>query len=95
MIPWFEAKGKRIKEAYLLWQGGSMPGQKSIRLGKKGGGSSLPKAGFRRYQPGGPSPPRLIAERRQDGHRKVTPGPFYLRRLLFCPGNEKVGAIDH
>jgi len=25
---------------------------------------------------------------------KFDPGPFCLRRLLFCPGNEKIGVID-
>jgi hypothetical protein len=31
-----------------------MPGQKGMRLAKKGGGSSLPDAGFRRFQPSHP-----------------------------------------
>ena len=29
-----------------------MPGKKGIRLAKKGGGPSMPNAGFRRLQPG-------------------------------------------
>ena len=37
-----------------------MPGQKSIRLAKKGGGSYLLKAGFRRFQPGHPIPPASL-----------------------------------
>jgi hypothetical protein len=41
---------------------GPMPGQKSIRLAKKGGASSFPDAGFRRYSPVIPLPPRLFAE---------------------------------
>jgi len=36
---------------------GPMPGQKSIRLAKKGGDPSLLNAGFRRFQPGHPFPP--------------------------------------
>ncbi|MCX5912945.1 MAG: hypothetical protein NTV04_13560, partial [Deltaproteobacteria bacterium] len=39
---------------------GSMPGQKSIRLAKKGGDPSFPDAGFRRFSPGIPFPPRLF-----------------------------------
>jgi hypothetical protein len=39
-----------------------MPGQESIRLVKKGGGSSFPDAGFRRFSPAMPQPPRLFAE---------------------------------
>jgi hypothetical protein len=39
-----------------------MPGQKIIRLAKKGGGSSFLKAGFRRFSPVIPLPPRLFAE---------------------------------
>jgi len=33
---------------------GPMPGQKGIRLAKKDGGSSLPDACFRRFNPGIP-----------------------------------------
>jgi hypothetical protein len=39
-----------------------MPGQKSIRLAKKGGVSSSLNAGFRRFSPAVPWPPRLFAE---------------------------------
>jgi len=39
-----------------------MPGQKIIRLAKKGGGPSFPKAGFRRFSPVPPLPPPLFAE---------------------------------
>jgi hypothetical protein len=81
-------------EGFPLWPIGSLPGQKSIRLAKKGNGPSLPKAGFLRYQPGDPFPPRLFAERKQDGYKKVAPGPFCLRRLLFRPGNEKTAQND-
>jgi hypothetical protein len=37
-------------------QVGPLPGQKSIRLAKKGGGSSFPEAGFRRFGAGIPQP---------------------------------------
>jgi hypothetical protein len=39
-----------------------MPGQKSIRLAKKGGIPSFLNAGFRRFSPADPLPPRLFAE---------------------------------
>jgi len=39
-----------------------MPGQKSIRLAKKAGGSSFLNAGFRRSSPAVPQPPRLFVE---------------------------------
>jgi len=42
------------------WPIGSLPGQKSIRLAKKGRGPSWPKAGFRRYQRGDPFPPASL-----------------------------------
>ena len=47
-------------ERFPLWPIGSLPGQKSIRLAKKGRGSSLPKAGLRRYQPGDSFPPASL-----------------------------------
>jgi len=47
---------------FLLLPGVPMPGQKSIRLAKKGGGFSFPDAGFRRFSPAIPLPPRLFAE---------------------------------
>jgi hypothetical protein len=47
---------------YFLLPVDPMPGQKSIRLAKKGGGSSFPNAGFRRFSPAMPQAPRLFAE---------------------------------
>jgi len=38
-----------------------MPGQKNMRLAKKGSGSSFLNAGFRRFSPAIP-PPHLFAE---------------------------------
>jgi hypothetical protein len=46
----------------LLLPSGPLPGQKSIRLAKKGGYSSFLNAGFRRFSPAIPWPPRLFAE---------------------------------
>jgi hypothetical protein len=53
---------QRVLRGSSLRQSGSMPGQKSIRLAKKGGGSSFPDAGFRRFSPAISLPPRLFAE---------------------------------
>jgi hypothetical protein len=53
-----------------------MPGQKSIRLAKKGGGSSFPNAGFRRFSPAIPWPPRLFAETKWKEHRRLLPALF-------------------
>jgi len=61
------------------------PGKKSIRLAKKGGGSSLLNAGFRRFSPGHPLPPPLFAETNKGELARF----FWLRRLFFCPGNEE------
>jgi len=44
---------------------GSLPGQKIMRLAKKGGGPSFLKAGFRRFSPAIPFPPRLFAEKKK------------------------------
>src|SRR4030043_2278148 len=41
-----------------------------------------------------PFPPRLFAERKKEEKGRFDPGPFCLRRLLFCPGNEKTCVID-
>jgi len=68
-----------------------MPGQKSIRLAKKGGGSSLTEAGFRRFQPSDPFASASLCGDKDRRTRKVIPGPFWLRRLLFCPGNKESG----
>jgi len=76
-------------ERLSLWPIGSLPGQKSIRLAKKGGDFSLPKAGFRRYQPGDPFSPRLFAERKQDGHGKVTPALFVFGACSFARATKR------
>jgi hypothetical protein len=53
-----------------------MPGQKSIRLAKKGGDSSFPIAGFRRFSPAVPLAPPLFAEPRQEEPGKDLPALF-------------------
>ena len=41
-----------------------------------------------------PFPPRLFAEREEDGEGRLNPGRFCLRRLPSCPGNVKAG-LNH
>jgi len=53
-----------------------LPGQKSLRLAKKGGGSSFPEAGFRRFRPVTPLPPRLFAETKRGEIRRFLPALF-------------------
>ena len=61
---------------------------------KKAGVPLSPGRASAIISPAIPFPPRLFAERRQDGYGKVAPGPFCLRRLLFRPGNEKTRQND-
>jgi len=55
---------------------GPMPGQESIRLAKKGGDSSFLCAGFRRFSPAVPLPPRLFAETRGVEPARFLPALF-------------------
>jgi hypothetical protein len=64
--------GSANRESHVL-PSGPLPGQKSIRLAKKGGGSSFPNAGFRRFSPVIPLPPRLFAETRKGEFEKFLP----------------------
>src|SRR4030042_4930377 len=41
-----------------------------------------------------PSPRVSLRKGRRGKMGRFDPGPFCLRRLLFCPGNEKMGVID-
>jgi len=71
-----------------------MPGQKSMRLVKRGGGSSFLDAGSRRFQLGDPLATASLCGNEEGASPKVSPGPFCLRRLLFCPGNKEAGLDD-
>jgi hypothetical protein len=53
-----------------------MLGQKSIRLAKKGNGSSLPDAGSHRFSLGIPLPPRLVAETKMREPGRFLPALF-------------------
>jgi hypothetical protein len=76
------------RENHVL-PGGPLPGQKSIRLAKKGGGSSLPNAGFRRFSPLIPLPPRLFAEKKNGEFRKVLPTLFGFGACFFPRATKK------
>ena len=70
------------------------PGKRAFALPKKAGVPLCQRRVPAVISPAIPFPPRLFAERKQDGHGKITPGPFCLRRLLFCPGNERTAQND-
>jgi hypothetical protein len=53
-----------------------MPGQKSIRLAKKGSALSFPKAGFSRFSPATPLPPRFFAETKRGDLGRFLPALF-------------------
>jgi hypothetical protein len=53
-----------------------MPGQKSIGLAKKDGNSNFLWAGFRRFLPAIPWPPRLFAETKREERKRFLPALF-------------------
>jgi hypothetical protein len=62
-----------------------MPGQKGIRLAKKGGIPSLPVAGIRRYQPGHPFPPApLCGIKERRNWKGLVPALFVFGAWLFA-----------
>jgi hypothetical protein len=72
-----------------VWPSNPLPGQKGIRLVKKGGDSSFPNAGFRRFSPVIPLPPRLFAETRQGEFRRFLPALFVFGACLFARATRK------
>jgi hypothetical protein len=72
-----------------VWPRGPMPGQKIIRLVKKGGGSSFLNAGIRRFSPVIPLPPRLFAETRQGELRRFLPALFVFDACFFARATKK------
>ena len=72
-----------------LRQMGPLPGQKSIRLATKGGGSSFPEAGFRRFSPAIPLPPRHIAETKKGGPVGFLPALFGCGDCFFARATRK------
>ena len=71
-----------------------MPGQKGIRLAKKGGGSSISRCGLLRFVAEPSLSPR-VSLRKERGKKegKLYPDRFCLRRLPSCPGNDKTVLI--
>jgi hypothetical protein len=85
------------KEKAMVGQGIPCPGKKAFpafRGTKKGGGSSFLNAGFRRFSPGDPFATASLCGNEGEATEKVSPGPFWLRRLLSCPGNKETGLND-
>ena len=82
--------GSANRESHVL-PGGPLPGQKSpaFRGTKKGGGSSFPNAGFRRFSPVIPLPPRLFAETRKGEFEKFLPTLFGFGACFFPRATKK------
>jgi hypothetical protein len=72
-----------------VWPRGPLPGQKGIRLAKKGGDPSFLNAGFRRFSPVIPLPPRLFAETRPGRFRRFLPALFVFGACLFARATRK------
>jgi len=68
---------------------GPMPGQKSIRLAKKGSGSSFLDAGFRRLQLGHPFPPASLCGKERGGIGKDCSRPFLASAPALLPGQRE------
>jgi hypothetical protein len=70
------------------------PGKKAFpafRGTKKGGGSSFPGAGFRRFSPAIPLPPRLFAESKWRDLAGISQ-PFLASAPAFLPGQQENGS---
>jgi hypothetical protein len=79
-------------EKAMYGPGVPCPGKKSFpafRGTKKGGGSSFPNAGFRRFSPVIPLPPRLFAETRKGEFRKFLPTLFGFGACFFPRATKK------
>jgi hypothetical protein len=83
--------GGSANEGRSLKPVGPLPGQKIIRLAKKGEGSSFPNAGFRRFSPVIPWPPRLFAEAKK-GELNGFSRPSLSSAPAFLPGQQEGGA---
>ena len=66
----------------------ALPGQEDRRLGKKAVVPLFPDAGFRHLRQVIPfRSGSLCGEEEGMKWGRFDPGPYYLRRLPFCPGN--------
>ena len=72
-----------------LWPRGPMPGQKSIRLAKKGGGPSFPNAGFCALLPSYPFPPASLCGKERGGIGKDCSRPFLASAPALLPGQRE------
>ena len=69
-----------------------LPGQKGIRLAKKGGGSSFAECGLPPFSAKRSLSPRVsLRKGRRMRKGRLNPNRFCLRRLPSCPGNVKAG----
>jgi hypothetical protein len=68
----------------LSWPKNPLPGQQSIHLTNKGGVSSFPDAGFRRFSPAVPLPPRLFAESKREKGGRFIPALFAFGACFFA-----------
>jgi hypothetical protein len=66
-----------------------MPGQKSIRLAKKGGDSTFPDAGFRGFSLAIPLPPRLFAESKTGEGNRFPPALFVFGACFLARATRK------
>jgi len=66
-----------------------MPGQKSIRLAKKGSGPSFLDAGFHRLQLGHPFPPASLCGKERGGIGKDCSRPFLASAPALLPGQRE------
>jgi hypothetical protein len=74
-----------VNQRFLQRKGGPMPGQKNIRLAKKGGGLSVHKAGFRRFQPNHPLPPASLCGKEAGGKwEDLIPAVFVFGACSFA-----------
>jgi hypothetical protein len=71
-----------------------MPGQKSIRLAKKGGPSPFLDAGFRPFSSAIPLPPRLFAETRRREQRRLLPALFGFGACFLARATTKMGGAS-
>jgi len=73
---------------------GSLPGQKGIRLAKKGSDSFISRCGLPRFVAEPSLSPRVsLRKERGKEEGRLHPGRFCLRRLPSCPGNDKTVLI--
>jgi hypothetical protein len=82
--------GGSVNRGRSLKQAGPLPGQKSIRLAKKGCGSSNLDAGFRQ-----PLATASLCGKKEEGTEQTSPDPYCpAKRGISFPGKKKTGLSD-